>query len=43
MNDEEKTITEEYIASCVKLIEECDDISLLDFIIQLLQKSKKIR
>lgn len=30
---------EEYINTIVKLVNECNDIELLDFIMQLLQKS----
>ena len=30
---------EEYINTIIKLVNECNDIELLDFIMQLLQKS----
>jgi len=32
---------EEYIQSIEKMLHRCDDISLLDFIFQLLQKSQE--
>ena len=32
-----------YIISIIKLLKKCDDIELLDFIMQLLQKSNSMR
>ena len=40
MDDEPEKLKQEYISSINNLINECNDIDLLDFIMQLLQKNK---
>lgn len=40
MDDEPEKLKAEYITSIKSLIDECNDLDLLDFIMQLLQKRK---